>query len=102
MVVLGAPTGFDPGAPFVTALGKPKVDVAIVFCPTRLRFEHSLPRVRSQLTETGAIWIAWPKQAAKRATDMTEHVVREVALPTGLVDNKVCAIDDTWASAAPP
>jgi hypothetical protein len=46
--------------------------------------------------ETG-LWIAWPKKASKVATDMTEDVVREVALPTGLVDNKVCAIDETWS-----
>ena len=43
------------------------------------------------------LWIAWPKRAAKVETDMTEDVVREIALPTGLVDNKVCAIDATWS-----
>jgi hypothetical protein len=42
------------------------------------------------------LWIAWPKRASGLQTDMTDNVVREVALPTGLVDNKVCAIDDTW------
>ena len=45
----------------------------------------------------GAIWIAWPKKASKVPTTITEDIVREVALPTGLVDNKVCAIDDTWS-----
>lgn len=45
----------------------------------------------------GGLWIAWPKKASKVATDMTEAVVREVALPLGLADNKVCAIDDTWS-----
>ena len=43
------------------------------------------------------LWIAWPKRASKRPTDMTEDVVREVALPTGLVDNKVCAVDEVWS-----
>ncbi|HET7786659.1 MAG TPA: DUF3052 domain-containing protein, partial [Myxococcales bacterium] len=43
------------------------------------------------------LWIAWPKKASGVATDVTESVVREVALPTGLVDNKVCAIDETWS-----
>ena len=43
------------------------------------------------------LWIAWPKRASKVPTDMTEDVVRAVALPTGLVDNKVCAIDDVWS-----
>jgi len=44
----------------------------------------------------GALWIAWPKKSVGVVTDVTEHVVREVALPLGLVDNKVCAIDETW------
>jgi hypothetical protein len=43
------------------------------------------------------LWIAWPKRASGVETDMTEDVVREIALPTGLVDNKVCAIDETWS-----
>ena len=47
------------------------------------------------------LWIAWPKKASRRPTDMTDQVVREIALPTGLVDNKVCAIDETWYGAAP-
>jgi len=45
---------------------------------------------------SGGLWIAWPKRASGLETTMTEHVVREVALPLGLVDNKVCAIDATW------
>jgi hypothetical protein len=45
----------------------------------------------------GACWIAWPKRSSKVPTDVTEDVVREVALPLGLVDNKVCAVDETWS-----
>ena len=45
----------------------------------------------------GGVWVAWPKKASGMATDITEDVVREVCLPTGLVDVKVCAIDDTWS-----
>jgi hypothetical protein len=45
---------------------------------------------------TPGLWIAWPKRASRLETDVTDHVIREVALPLGLVDNKVCAIDDTW------
>ena len=51
----------------------------------------------ARLQPAGGLWIAWPKKASGVATDMTENVVRDVALPTGLVDNKVCAIDDTWS-----
>jgi hypothetical protein len=43
------------------------------------------------------LWIAWPKRASKVETDITEDVLREIALPTGLVDNKVCAVDETWS-----
>jgi hypothetical protein len=53
--------------------------------------------VHGKLASGGAIWVAWPKRASKVATDMTEDVVREVALPRGLVDVKVCAIDATWS-----
>jgi hypothetical protein len=44
-----------------------------------------------------AVWVSWPKQASKVETDVTEHVVRAIALPTGLVDVKVCAVDDVWS-----
>ena len=56
-----------------------------------------LASVAARLQPAGGLWIAWPKKASGVATDMTENVVREVALPTGLVDNKVCAIDETWS-----
>ncbi len=51
--------------------------------------------VRSRRVDAG-LWIAWPKRSSGVPTDITDHVVREVALPLGLVDNKVCAIDETW------
>ena len=59
-------------------------------------FEAQLPGLRERMAPACGLWIAWPKRAARVATDMTEHVMREVALPTGLVDNKVCAIDEVW------
>ena len=54
-------------------------------------------RLKAALDPAGRLWIAWPKRASKVETDMTEDVVRDVALPLGLVDNKVAAIDDTWS-----
>ena len=54
-------------------------------------------RPRGALEPGGGLWVAWPKKSSGVETDMTEDVVREVALPTGLVDNKVCAIDETWS-----
>jgi hypothetical protein len=72
-------------------------DVIVFFTTERTRLERHLGKLRNAMTPSAGLWIAWPKKASKVATDMTEDVVREVALPTGLVDNKVCAIDETWS-----
>ena len=74
-----------------------KADVIVSFHTARRDFERRLPALRAMMEPAAGLWIAWPKKASKVATDMTEDVVREVALPTGLVDNKVCAIDATWS-----
>ena len=73
------------------------LDVIVCFVTRRRDLERRLPVLRRALAPAGGLWIAWPKRASRVATNVTEDVVREVALPTGLVDNKVCAIDDTWS-----
>jgi hypothetical protein len=73
-----------------------RYDVIVFFVTERSELEAELPRLRARMAPACGLWIAWPKRASKVATDMTDHVVREIALPTGLVDNKVCAIDETW------
>ncbi len=73
-------------------------DVIIAFVERRAEFEEQLDRLRSKMAPACGLWIAWPKRAAKIPTDLTDNVIREVALPTGLVDNKVCAIDHTWSA----
>ena len=72
-------------------------DVIDAFFTERAAFEGELAGLRAQMVPNAGLWIAWPKRASGVVTDMTEDVVREVALPTGLVDNKVCAIDATWS-----
>jgi len=74
-----------------------RYDVIVTFVTERAELEAELPRLRARMAPACGLWIAWPKRASGQPTDMTENVVREVALPTGLVDNKVCAIDDTWS-----
>ena len=69
----------------------------VTFHTRRAELERRLPALRAMMEPAAGLWIAWPKRAAKVETDMTEDVVREIALPTGLVDNKVCAIDATWS-----
>ena len=73
------------------------LDVIVCFTTQRRVLQQRLKALRRAMAPDGMLWVAWPKQAAKVETDMTEDVVREVALPTGLVDTKVCAIDDTWS-----
>jgi hypothetical protein len=100
MALLGAPADFHlelPGDVTVVRRLSGACDLVLLFTIARSDLDRRLDRVGQAIAPAGMAWIAWPKRAAKRATDMTEHVVREVALPRGLVDVKVCAIDDTWS-----
>jgi hypothetical protein len=72
-------------------------DVVHFFETSRARMDKDLRAAVSKMQQDAAIWISWPKKAAKLATDITEDTVREVALPLGLVDIKVCAVDETWS-----
>lgn len=80
-----------------TLSGREPLDVVVLFVTRRAALERELARVRERMAQNAGFWVAWPKRASGVATDVTEDVVREVALPTGLVDNKVCAIDATWS-----
>ncbi|HEY6473864.1 MAG TPA: DUF3052 domain-containing protein, partial [Acidimicrobiales bacterium] len=71
-------------------------DVVVAFFVRRSDFERRIEGLAKMIFPAGGLWVAWPKRASGRETDMHEGVVREAALPLGLVDNKVCAIDDTW------
>ena len=98
VVVLGAPGDVDLGVPTTTRLPRTATaDVVVFFTTERAALERRLGALRAAMTPSAGLWIAWPKRASKVPTDMTEDVVRDVALLTGLVDNKVCAIDETWS-----
>ena len=73
------------------------VDAAHVFVTERLDLERRLASLRQQIAPDGQIWVSWPKRASQVPTDVTEDTIREVCLPMGLVDTKVCAIDETWS-----
>jgi hypothetical protein len=77
--------------------GTAPLDVILWFVTTRAELETRLAACRERLAENGGLWVAWPKRSSGVATDVHEQVIRDVALPTGLVDNKVCAIDETWS-----
>jgi hypothetical protein len=68
-----------------------------VFTKKSSELEKTLSALREKIADTGTIWVSWPKRSSGVATDMTEDVVRAVALPLGFVDIKVCAIDETWS-----
>jgi hypothetical protein len=70
---------------------------AHLFVTERRHLERELAALRPLLATNGFIWVSWPKKAAGAQTDITENVVRDVALPTGLVDVKVCAVDEIWS-----
>lgn len=100
-VLLGAPAGFAiPDLPSDVA---PKTrlpahaDLVVFFTTERAALAAKIDALKAAVFPDGAVWIAWPKKASKVQTDVTEDVVRAVALPTGLVDVKVCAIDEVWS-----
>jgi hypothetical protein len=72
-------------------------DVIVAFHTRRAELAKRMPALRERMDPAAGLWIAWPKRAAKVETDLTEDVVRELALANTLVDNKVCAIDETWS-----
>jgi hypothetical protein len=73
------------------------VAVIHVFTTSASALTKTLPRLRAQMRADAMVWVSWPKKAAKVPTDVTEDVIRAVALPTGLVDVKVCAVDEVWS-----
>ncbi|MCC6235966.1 MAG: DUF3052 domain-containing protein [Dehalococcoidia bacterium] len=72
-------------------------DVLLYFTTSAAELAAHIERLGAAIEADGALWVAWPKRASKVPTDMTEQVVRDVALPLGLVDNKVAALDATWS-----
>jgi hypothetical protein len=104
LLVLGAPEDFHPGVLGVLPEGvrvarraSGTADVIVSFHTRRAELARSLPALHELMKPAAGLWIAWPKRASGAPTDLTEDVVRELALARGLVDNKVCAIDATWS-----
>jgi hypothetical protein len=84
------------GATYTTRLPA-QADVILTFHEARRTLERRLPLLTEHLVADGMIWVCWPKRASGVLTDLTEDVVRGLALAGGLVDVKVCAVDDTWS-----
>ena len=97
VLVLGAPDGFGLDGIDVRTTARGKADVIVAFHDRRAELARRMPKLRELMEPAAGLWIAWPKRASKLPTDLTEDVVRELALANTLVDNKVCAIDETWS-----
>ncbi|HET7033203.1 MAG TPA: DUF3052 family protein [Casimicrobiaceae bacterium] len=101
--VVGAPGNYralleplSPSVQFVSEID-PTIDIVHVFATDRKSLAETLAAVRRDVDSRASVWISWPKKTAKLPTDVTEDTIRELALPLGFVDVKVCAIDDTWS-----
>lgn len=100
----GAPPGFSgeltplpEGITFVTRTSRAPLDAVVLFATGRAPLEKALPASVASLAPAGMLWVAWPKRAAKVATDLDENVVRRVGLAAGVVDVKVCAVNEIWS-----
>lgn len=103
-LALGAPAGYRsllvlPEGMKVTWLRRLERGVRFVhlFAARASSLRDDLKRLRREIAPEGVVWVSWPKRASGVPTDITEDTIREVALPMGLVDIKVCAVDETWS-----
>jgi hypothetical protein len=102
VLLMGAPDGYRKqlDAPssvrFTPTLSK-AVNLVQIFATKRAPLAHALARYRHALASDAVVWVSWPKKSSKVPTDITEDTVREVALPLGFVDVKVCAVDEVWS-----
>ena len=92
----GAPEDFDLDAPTTRRLPR-RLAISLTFHTEAARLTRRLPQLIERTAPAGMIWVCWPKKAAKVDTDIDENVVREIGLAAGVVDVKVCAIDEVWS-----
>jgi hypothetical protein len=101
VALIGAPPGVLDDLPAgvkVKRQARGRADVVVAFFVEGAEFARRIGSLSTMIFPGGGLWVAWPKRASGLDTTMNENVVREIALPLGLVDNKVCAIDDTWSA----
>jgi hypothetical protein len=101
VLLLSAPGPFELDLPEDVKVGRAargKADVIVSFHTERADLARRMPKLREAMEPAAGLWIAWPKRASKVPTDLTENVVRELALANALVDNKVAALDERWSA----
>lgn len=87
-----------PAEVTVTRELKDKVDFIQIFATHRARLEREIPRLKAALKQDGMIWVSWPKKSSKLKSNLRDDIVREIGLKNGLVDVKVCAVDESWSA----
>ena len=103
LIALNAPDNYEklladlPEGVAITNRVTAKAGFVHLFVKQRSELAKQLAALRARLDDAGILWVSWPKKAAKVETDITEDTIREVALPLGFVDVKVCAVDETWS-----
>lgn len=103
MFLVGAPEGYHhlltplPEAVRFVSRCSETTDIVHLFSARRADLENALSTFLAAMKPTAMLWVSWPKKSSRVPTDITEDAVRAVALPMGLVDVKVCAVDDTWS-----
>jgi hypothetical protein len=101
VALMDAPSGWTlsdpPDGLDMVAAGPASADVIVAFFTSAAAIEAGLPALGSRIFPAGALWVAWPRRAAGHRSDITDNVIRDAALPLGLVDVKVAAIDDDWS-----
>jgi hypothetical protein len=99
----GAPADYKsllaplPAAVQFSTAADASTDLVHVFTAQRKELEALLKKLRKKLSDEASVWVSWPKKASKVPTDITEDAIREIALPLGFVDIKVCAVTDVWS-----
>jgi hypothetical protein len=103
VALVGAPDGFrkelgelPPGVSFVTSV-QSQLDLILFFAKTQSQLNQNFSRLAAKLAPAGMLWISWPKKASGVATDLADYNVRQIGLDAGLVDTKVCAVNEVWS-----
>ena len=86
-----------PDNVYISGSIRKNIDIWHYFTKSVATLRQDLPRMQDMIKQNGMIWVSWPKKASKVPTDITEDVIRKLALPLGLVDVKVCAVDEVWS-----
>jgi hypothetical protein len=101
LALLAAPSGWAIDLPpqvVVKRRAGGRADVVVAFFTSAGKLEQRMDPLGAMIFPAGGLWVAWPKKASGTATDLTDNTVRAAALRRGLVDNKVCALDETWSA----